>query len=192
MKVPWMRPWMLAAGLAVGAVAAGSLARGASPDPQTSDFGAILAEMSSAVGHVDEIQKRAERVGDRILTTCAYERLRNMMQAVDSAQVAKVAWEGATARGDAAAAKKELTQAQESLALVRSMRNEADNCGGRELSRVSSAGGNTSVIVTVESSVPDDDPNAGPYENWAIRPARLELATTGLSPSAASPFLTTN
>ena len=46
--------------------------------------------------------------------------------------------------------------------------------------------------MTVESSVPDDDPNAGPYENWAIRPARLELATTGLSPSAASPFLTTN
>lgn len=190
MNVAWMRPWMLAVSLTVGAVAGGSLARGASPEPQSGDFGAILAEMSSAVGHVDEIQKRAERVGDRILMTCAYERLRNMMQAVDSAQVAKVAWEGATARGDAAAAKKELTQAQESLALVRSMRNEADNCGGRELSRAS--GGNASVIVTVESSVPDDDPNAGPHENWAIRPPRLELANTGLTPGVASPFLASN
>lgn len=190
MKVPRMRPWKLAMMFALSAAALGSLARGAASAPPVTDFGAIVAEMSSAVGHVDEIQKRADRVGDRILGTCAYERLRSMMQAVDSTQIAKVAWEGATARGDAAAATRELGRAQEALALVRSLRNEADNCAGRELSR--STAGNTNTVVTVESTVPDDDPNAGPYENWAIRPPRLELATTGLSPLAASPFRTTN
>ncbi len=176
------RAWMLAAFLAGGALTLGSLARGASDKPD-SDFGVILSEMRNAVAQAADLRASADRGGDRIRETCAYERLRGMMQAVDSTQIAQVAWEGDRARGDETAAAAEVTRAQQALELVRRMRNEADQCVGRgTLSRVAS---NTATTVTVESNVPDDDPNAGPVESWAVRPPRLELSGR---PLPASPF----
>lgn len=185
-KLHEKRPWLWAVGLA-GMLLWGSVSLASDRDKPSGDFSTILGEMTSAVGHVDDIQKRADRIGDRILVTCAYERLRNMMQAVDTTQIARVNWEGAQARGDAAGAARELTRAQDALRLVRNLRNEADNCVGRELGRFSASTDSTKTLVTVESNVDDDDPNAGPSENWAIRPPRLELAV-GARPLPASPF----
>jgi hypothetical protein len=180
-----MRAWMMA-GLACGFLALFSLgprAFGASDKPD-SEFGGILSEMRSAVALTADLRAQADRSGDKIRETCAYERLRGMMQAVDSTQIAQVAWEGAKARGDEAGAAAEVARAQQALDLVRRMRNEADQCvGGRELTRVA---GNTATSVTVETNVADDDPNAGPVEAWAVPPPRLELSA-GL-PVAASIF----
>ena len=181
------RTWTLSAGLFVGALVGGSLALAASgrPDQPTSDFPTVLAEMRSAVASTADIRTRADRGGDRIKETCAYERLRGMMQAVESTQIAQVAWEGAKARGDEAAATAEMQRAQQALELVRRMRAEADNCVGRELERGAGIAGQT--VVTVESNVPDDDPNAGPREGWVIRPPRLDLPES-LASVAASQF----
>ena len=176
------RAWLVAGGLACSLIGLGALAHGAGDKPE-SEFGAILSEMRNAVAQTADLRAQADRGGDRIRETCAYERLRGMMQAVDSTQIAQVAWEGDKARGDEAAASVDLGRGQQALELVRRMRNEADQCvGGTELSRVASNGLTT---VSVESNVPDDDPNAGPHESWAVSPPRLELTDRAL---AASPF----
>src|SRR5579884_2546331 len=119
----------LAASLSLGAALGGTLTltvvRAAERE---TDFSAILGEMRNAVSHTSDLRTRADRTGDRVKETCAYERLRGMMSAVEAAEVAQVSWEGDKARGDDAAATQELQRAQQALELVRKMRNEADNC----------------------------------------------------------------
>ena len=183
MDRPRTRSWFLATGLSVSALIGGGLALAADTPPPESDFGSVLSEMRSAVAHTSDLRTRADHGGDRIKETCVYERLRGMMQAVDSAQVAETEWEGAMARGDQAGSNAEIQRAQEALTLVRQMRNEADNCIGKELALSSVANGAT--VVTVESNVREDDPNAGPVESWTVRPPRLELPEPVI---AASPF----
>jgi hypothetical protein len=177
------RRW-IAAGACASALLAGAVALGAA-ERATGDFAVIVGEMRNAVAHASEIRAQAERGGDPIKGRCAYESLRGMMTAVDSTEVAQVAWESAKARGDEAAALAELQRAQGALELVRKMRNDSDNCVGRELARGGAPGVAGTTTVTVESTVRDDDPNAGPVESWAIRPARLELPASALP---ASPF----
>lgn len=178
------RRW-IAAGACASAlfgVVGGAIALGAA-EP-TGDIQVILGEMRSAVGHTSEIRAQADRGGDPIKARCAYDSLRGILAATSSAEVAQVAWESARARGDEAAAQVEVQKAQTALDLVRRLRNEADNCVGRELARgeVAASGATT---VTVESNVRDDDPNAGPAEAWTLRPTRLELPASALP---ASPF----
>ncbi len=68
------------------------------PPEKPLDFASVLAEMRSAVSQVSTLRQRADKSGDKLKEACLYERLRAMAQAVDSAQVAQVAWEGAVAR----------------------------------------------------------------------------------------------
>jgi len=171
---------LVLAGLAFGPIVQGALA--ASGERET-DFSPILTEMRSAVAHTADLRTLSDKAGDKVKETCVYERLRGMMQAVESTQVAQVAWESASARGDQEAVKVEVQRAQQALELVRRMRNESDNCVGKELER--STPGSSRAIVTVESNVRDDDPNAGPSEWWKIRPPRLELPGQAIP---ASPF----
>ena len=176
------RRW-IAAGVCAGALFAGAVALGAG-ERAGGDFPAILGEMRNAVAHAAEVRAVADRGGDAIKGRCAYESLRGMMTAVDSTEVAQVAWESAKARGDEAAAQAEIVRAQGALDLVRRMRNDADTCVGREIAK-EGPGVAGATTVTVETTVRDDDPNAGPVESWAIRPARLELPASALP---ASPF----
>lgn len=177
-----LRSWILAGCLSAGAFFLGGSLIVRAAERNESDFAGILAEMRNAVAHTSDMRTRADRTGDRVKETCAYERLRGMMQSVESTQIAQVAWEGAKARGDEAAAAQELQRAQQALELVRRMRNEADNCIGRELATVSNSGTTT---VTVESTVRDDDPNAGPPQSWVIAPPALNIPDR---PLPASPF----
>ncbi|MCS6912402.1 MAG: hypothetical protein RMK29_07775 [Myxococcales bacterium] len=176
------RFWPVAAGLLGGAVW-GALASGAGRGGG-GDFAAILAEMRSGVAHTAELRAQAERGGDRVKSTCVYDALRGMMQAVSSAEVAQVAWESARARGDEAAAAAELERAQRALELLRRLRAQGDSCVGRELARPE-VGTPGTTTVTVETTVRDDDPHAGPAESWAIRPPRLDLPGRAVP---ASPF----
>jgi hypothetical protein len=175
--------WTLA-GLCASALLGGAVAAVAA-ERTAGDFPAILGEMRNAVAHASDIRAQSDRGGDAIKARCAYEVLRGMMQAVDSTQVSQVAWESARARGDEAAAQAEVARAASALELVRRMRNEADNCVGRDAARAGGAAVTGVTTVTVESTVRDDDPNAGPVEAWAIRPPRLELPVDALP---ASPF----
>lgn len=171
-----------AAALCLAGLGYGPIALGAAGD-RDNDFSPILTEMRSAVAHTSDMRALSDKAGDKIRETCVYERLRGMMQAVESTQVSQTAWESAMARGDQEAAKAELGRAQQALELVRRMRNEADNCVGKELER--SAPGSSKTIVTVETNVREDDALAGPMEWWKVRPARLELPGR---PVPASPF----
>lgn len=173
----------IVAGGLLGALACYTLAVAAPADRPETNFDPILSEMKDAVAQTAEDRVRSDRSGDKLRETCLYERLREMLQALETTQVAKVNWEGASARGDAATASGERQRAQEALTLVRRLRNEADRCiGGQELSRLEHG---SAVLVTVESNVPTDDPNAGPAESWAVRPPRLDIPGRA---AAASPF----
>lgn len=178
--------WTVAGGILAAALAIGPVAMGAGSDgrSESAEFGPVLSEMRSAVAHTSDLRTLSDKAGDKIKETCVYERLRGMMQAVSSAEVAQVAWESALARNDGEAAKAEVGRAQQALELVRKMRNEADNCVGKELEKGSSATG-SKTIVTVESTVREDDPYAGPKEFWKVRPAVLDLPGR---PIPASPF----
>lgn len=171
-----------AAALVTAALAFGPIAQGAGGEGET-DFSPVLTEIRSAVAHTADLRTMSDKAGDKIKETCVYERLRGMMQAAESTQVSQTAWESAVARNDPEAAKAELARAQQALELVRRMRNEADNCVGKELERA--APGSSRTTVTVESNVRADDPLAGPVEWWKVRPARLELPGR---PIPASPF----
>lgn len=175
---------IIAGALLAGVFTFGPVALGANGERSDNDFGVIMGEMRSALSHTSDLRSLANRGGDRLKETCVYERLRVLSQAVAAAEVAQVSHEGAVARGDQAAAAEEMERGQRALEIVRRMRNESDNCVGRELERTGP--GSSRTIVTVETNVPADEPGAGPAEYQPVRPARLDLP--GSRPVPASPF----
>lgn len=146
----------------------------------TVDFAAVLFEVRSAVTQVAGLRKSASAQGDKIKEACLYERLRALSQTAESTQIARVAWESASERSDAAAMAAEKGRAQKALELAQKLRSDAENCVGSELRP-----GAKETTVTVNSDGASDDKLAGPSELWSVRPVRLELPSR---PNPASAF----
>lgn len=146
----------------------------------TVDFAAVLFEVRSAVTQVAGLRKSASAQGDKIKEACLYERLRALSQTAESTQIARVAWENASERSDAAAMAAEKGRAHKALELAQKLRTDAENCVGSELRP-----GAKETTVTVNSDGASDDKLAGPSELWSVRPVRLELPSR---PNPASAF----
>ncbi len=143
------------------------------------DFVAVLRELRSALHEVSTQRAAAQKGGDKVREICLYERQRSLAQALESAEVARVAWESAKQYGELSRARDEQARAQRALELGRSLRSAAESCGGS----VPVAAKPTTVAVAGPGQL--DDPQPGPRELAKPNPLRLELPSR---PNPASAF----
>ncbi len=166
---------------AAGASAGGASANAPGAAPEL-DFVAALRELRSALHEVSTQRQRVKERGDKLKEACLYERQRAIAQALDSTEVAQVAWEAAVKQGEAGKtrAHDEQARAQKAVELVRELRSAAESCVGEEL-----RGASRPTTVTISGPGKLDDPQAGPAEAAQDNVLRLELPAR---PNPASAF----
>ncbi len=146
------------------------------------NFAATLRDMRAALREISSQRQAVKQRGDKLKEACLYERQRAVAQAVDSTEVAQVAWEAAVKQGAAGKerAQQEKARAAKASELVRTLRTAAEACVGEELSGVSQP-----TRVTVSGPGKLDDAQPGPAELVTANTARLELPSR---PNPASAF----
>lgn len=136
------------------------LARGTSVRPSITESSPLDEQMCKAKDHLRVCQKRAEKNGNMILSIYISELLSIIMSRAPSAKI------------DRSVVRKDIRH------IINEIEDLVDATGNLE----------RELQSTEETTIIDDDPNAGPYENWVIRPPRLEINRT-LQPLPASPFM---
>jgi hypothetical protein len=144
------------------------------------DFPGTLRELRRALADVTTLRLDVQKRKDKVKEACVYDRQRSLQQAVESAELAQAGFEKARTQGEQSAARTEQARALSALTLGRTLRQDAENCVGADVSS-----GTKASQVSVKGPGTLDDAQPGPREPAKPHTLRLELPSR---PNPASAF----